>query len=134
MLLAQAESVRESARLAFLDAERAAEAEISRLEKALSSSLSQARDSEAGFRKKRTKALAELQVQAKMQHHAPPPQPPHVAQCLVENVITPVNASKDSLTWQFHLLHIFFLTLTANSDPSARKSMLDLTRPREKPK
>ncbi|KAK9826517.1 hypothetical protein WJX74_000111 [Apatococcus lobatus] len=58
----QAESLRESARLAFLDAERAAEAEISRLEKALSSSLSQARDSEAGLRKKRTKALAELQM------------------------------------------------------------------------
>ena len=58
----QAESLRESARLAFQDAERAAEAEISRLEKALSSSLSQARDSETGLRKKRTKALAELQV------------------------------------------------------------------------
>ena len=58
----QAESVRESARLAFQDAERAAEAEISRLEKALGFSLSQARDSEAGLRKKRTKALAELQV------------------------------------------------------------------------
>ena len=54
--------MRESARLAFQDAERAAEAEISRLEKALSSSLTQARDSEAGLRKKRTKALAELQV------------------------------------------------------------------------